>query len=98
MSLPQHSYFLSPLNDQINDSRYSHLLATALAYVPLELQNHDQLLNIYNVEVQPARIFDIMTTFRIALHDQTRSSLLLLAESLRVRERPLPAATDFLSA
>jgi len=60
---------------------------TTLSYgTTLELQNHDQLLNVHNVEVQPTRIFDILTTFRTTLHDQSRSSLLLFAESLRVHK------------
>ena len=59
-------------------------LATATSHITLELENRDQLLNVHNVEVQPTRIFDILTTFRAALHNQSRSALLLFAESLRV--------------
>jgi len=55
-------------------------------HATLELRNHDELLNVHNVEVQATRISDILTTFHTVLHDQSKSSLLLLAESLRVCE------------
>jgi len=53
MNLPCRSYFFSPLNDKIDDSRYFHLLVTTLSHMTSELQNHNQLLGIFNVEVQP---------------------------------------------
>lgn len=49
-----------------------------------ELRHRDQLLNVHNVEVQSTRRSDVLTTFRVALYDQSRPTLLLLAESLRV--------------
>ena len=85
MNLPLRSYFFSPLNTKIDDSEYFCLSSFFTISHFSELRNHDQLLNVHNVEVQPTRRPDILTTFRVALYDQSRSSLLLLAESLRVR-------------
>ena len=93
MSLPLRSYFFSPLNVRINDSK-SSLPSSLSPFLPShpfsELQNHDQLLNVHSVEVQVIRLSDILTTFRMALYDQNKASLLLLAESLRVRLRFFP--------
>ena len=74
----------SPLNDRIDQSRCLIWLYFLSSYTLSELQDRDKLLNIYNVDVQSARVTDILTTFCTALRNEGQSSLLLLAESLRV--------------
>ena len=49
------------------------------------IQNHSQTLDVHNVETQTTRLPDILTTFCMALHNESKASLLLFAESLRVR-------------
>ena len=84
MDLPLRAYFFSPLNDRIDQSRCLIWLYFLSSYTLSELRDCNKLLNIYNVDVQSARVTDILTTFRTALHNEGRSSLLLLAESLWV--------------
>jgi hypothetical protein len=88
MDLPLRAYFFSPLNNRIDRSLcFICVLSTSpfvKSYVPPELRDHDKLLNTFNVDVQSTRVADILTTFHATLHDESRSALLLFAESLRV--------------
>ncbi|KAF9791127.1 hypothetical protein BJ322DRAFT_1104791 [Thelephora terrestris] len=68
---PTSRIFFSPLDDKIDR----------------KLRDRDRLLSVHNVDVQAARIPDILTTFHASLHDRSRSSLLLFAESLRINPR-----------
>ena len=53
-----------------------------------ELRDDDQLLVLRRTEVQAVRLPDILITYDMALRDQGKPALLLLAESLRVRTLP----------
>ena len=67
------------------------MIVSALAHIPssifhvfLGIQIHGQVLDDHNVETQATRLLDILTTFPMTLYNESKASLLLFAESLRV--------------
>lgn len=84
MDVPLRTYFLSPLNPNLNNGVYFSLFLPH-AHPGSELQNRDHYLNLLGVDVQSTRLPDILDAFWTASYEQSNPSLILLAESLRVR-------------